>query len=102
MYPKSARILKYKAYLRRKFVREQKEKLEDTSNHLKLKDDLEVKKSKLLDNITRQKNIEHNTTPKNMNNKELVDEDDSMSDSENKGSRAMLNNADQEEIEQLK
>lgn len=32
MFPKSAKILKYKAYLRRKFVRENKEKISKSVN----------------------------------------------------------------------
>ena len=44
--------MKYKAYLRRKFVREQKEILDDTSNQIKPIDDFDAKKGKLLDQIT--------------------------------------------------
>lgn len=35
MYPKSARILKYKAYLRRKFIRSQKLKHQELGKNLK-------------------------------------------------------------------
>lgn len=52
MYPNSAKLLKYKAYLRRKFVRGEKERFEDIS-HLKLKDEVFEKRGRLLSELSK-------------------------------------------------